>query len=57
MSHRVRGMLSVEMNAGQMIEDIRLSVRDRIPVRWFGRFGGIVPEPNEIVNALKTELL
>ncbi|MCM1079138.1 MAG: 3-methyl-2-oxobutanoate dehydrogenase subunit VorB [Bacteroidales bacterium] len=49
----VKGILCVEMNAGQMIEDVRLAVHDTIPVRHFGRMGGAIAEPNEIVGALK----
>ena len=48
-----KGVLSVEINAGQMVEDIRLAVNGRVPVEHFGRLGGIVPEPDEIVKALK----
>ena len=50
-----KGVLVVEINAGQMIEDVRLSVNGAVPVAHFGRLGGIVPEPDEIVNALKTK--
>ena len=46
-------MLVVEINAGQMVEDVRLSVNGEEPVAHFGRLGGIVPEPDEIVKALK----
>ena len=49
-----KGVLSVEINAGQMVDDIRLAVNGKVPVHHFGRLGGIVPEPDEIVNALKT---
>ena len=48
-----KGVLVVEINAGQMVEDVRLSVNGEVPVAHFGRLGGIVPEPDEIVNALK----
>lgn len=48
-----KGVLSVEINAGQMVEDIRLAVNGKVPVEHFGRLGGIVPDPDEIVNALK----
>jgi 2-oxoglutarate ferredoxin oxidoreductase subunit alpha len=48
----VKGMLVVEINAGQMIEDVRLAVNGRIPVEHFGRLGGIVPDPDEIVEAM-----
>lgn len=47
-----KGVLSVEINAGQMVEDIRLAVNGSVPVEHFGRLGGIVPEPDEIVKAL-----
>ena len=50
-----KGVLVVEINAGQMVEDVRLSVNGTVPVAHFGRLGGIVPEPDEIVNALKTK--
>ena len=50
-----KGVLVVEINAGQMVEDVRLSVNGEVPVAHFGRLGGIVPEPDEIVNALKTK--
>ncbi len=48
-----KGILTVELNAGQMIEDVRLAVEGATPVRHFGRMGGIVPNPNEILDALK----
>ncbi len=51
-----KGILSVEINAGQMVEDVRLAVNGSVPVEWFGRLGGIVPEPEEIVKALKEKL-
>jgi 2-oxoglutarate ferredoxin oxidoreductase subunit alpha len=48
-----KGLLSVEMNAGQMIEDVRLAVDCRIPVQHFGRYGGVVHAPSEILEAIK----
>ncbi len=48
-----KGVLVAEINAGQMIEDVRLAVNGTVPVEHFGRLGGIVPEPEEIVEALK----
>jgi 2-oxoglutarate ferredoxin oxidoreductase subunit alpha len=54
---RVKGMLSVELNAGQMVEDVRLAVNGRIKVEHFGRLGGIVFTPDEILRALKEKLL
>lgn len=51
-----KGVLVVEINAGQMVEDVRLAVNGAVPVGHFGRLGGIVPEPKEIVNAVKEML-
>ncbi len=50
---RVKGILSLEINAGQMVEDIRLAVECKIPVEHYGRLGGIIPAPDEVVDALK----
>lgn len=57
LSKRVKGMLSFEINAGQMIEDIHLAVAGNTPVAYYGRMGGIVPTPEEVVEALKKELI
>lgn len=54
---KVKGMLSLELNAGQMIEDIRLAVNGKVKVEYFGRLGGIVPDPDEIVAAVKEKLI
>ena len=48
-----RGVLVAEINAGQMIQDVRLALNGSVPAEHFGRLGGIVPEPYEIVEALK----
>lgn len=53
---KVKGMLSVELNAGQMVEDIRLAVNGRVKVEHFGRLGGIVFTPDEVLNAVKEKL-
>ena len=53
MANQVKGMLVTELNAGQMVEDVRLSVGGKVKVEHFGRLGGIVPDPDEIVEALK----
>ena len=53
LSEQVKGMLVVELNAGQMIEDVRLAVDGRVPVYHFGRMGGMIPNPNEVLDALK----
>jgi 2-oxoglutarate/2-oxoacid ferredoxin oxidoreductase subunit alpha len=53
LADRVKGMLTVEMSAGQMVEDVRLAVNGRVPVGFHGRMGGIVPSPDEVLEALK----
>lgn len=53
---KVKGILSVELNAGQMVEDIRLAVECKVKVEHFGRLGGIVFTPDEVLNALKEKL-
>ena len=53
MARGKKGMLVVEINAGQMVQDVRLAINGEVPVEQFGRLGGIVPEPEEIVEALK----
>lgn len=51
-----KGVLVAEINAGQMVQDVRLAINNTVKVEHFGRLGGIVPEPEEIVKALKEEL-
>jgi 2-oxoglutarate ferredoxin oxidoreductase subunit alpha len=50
---KVKGILVVEMNAGQMIEDVRLSAGCSVKIEHYGRFGGIIPTPEEVVKALE----
>ena len=59
LAKRTRGFLVVEMNAGQMVHDVREIVGTHIPVRFYGRMGGAIPMPNEIeleVIALQEEI-
>jgi len=53
----VKGILSVEMSAGQMVEDVKLAVNGKVPVEHFGRMGGIVPTAEEVVENLKTKII
>lgn len=53
---RVKFFISVEMNAGQMLEDVRLAVCGKKPVHFFGRLGGIVPTPEETYEAIKKKI-
>jgi 2-oxoglutarate ferredoxin oxidoreductase subunit alpha len=54
---KVKGFLSVEFNAGQMVNDIRLAVGGKTKVEYFGRMGGIVPTPDEVEAALEQKLI
>ena len=54
---KVKGILSVEMSAGQMVEDVLLSVNGKTPVSHFGRLGGIVTTPEEVVENLKSNII
>jgi 2-oxoglutarate ferredoxin oxidoreductase subunit alpha len=49
---KVRGILVVELSAGQMVEDVRLAVEGRTPIAFFGRTGGMIPTPGQVVSAL-----
>ena len=53
----VKGILVAEINAGQMVDDVNLAVSGSVPVVHYGRLGGIVPEPEEMVNVLKEKLV
>ena len=54
---QVKGILAVEMSAGQMVEDVRLAVEGKVKVQHYGRMGGVIPTPNEIVKALEEQLI
>ena len=56
-AEKVKGMLSVEMSAGQMVEDVRLGVNGKKPVEFHGRQGGIIPSPEEILAKLEEKLV
>jgi 2-oxoglutarate ferredoxin oxidoreductase subunit alpha len=53
LSSQVKGMLAVEMSAGQMVEDVMLAVNGRTPVSHYGRMGGMIHTPEEVVENLK----
>ncbi len=57
MTDQIKGILTVEMSAGQMIEDVLLSVEGKVKVDHYGRMGGMIPTPEEIVEALKQKIL
>jgi len=57
LSKQVKGILSVEMSLGQLIEDVRLAVHDRVPVEHYGRVGGSVHTPFQVLEALKEKIV
>jgi 2-oxoglutarate ferredoxin oxidoreductase subunit alpha len=50
---KVKRVLVVEMNAGQMVEDVRLAIEGAVPVDFFGRMGGMVPLPDEVYDQIR----
>jgi 2-oxoglutarate/2-oxoacid ferredoxin oxidoreductase subunit alpha len=50
---QARTLLVVEMNAGQMLEDVRLAVNGHTPIEFYGRLGGVVPFPDEILDEIQ----
>ncbi len=54
---KVKGILAVEMSTGQMVEDVRLAVEGKVQVEHYGRMGGIIPTPEEIVDAIGKNFL
>lgn len=50
---RAKVYLSVEMNMGQMIDDVRLAVGSQVPVEFFGRTGGVIPTPAEVLAKIR----
>jgi len=57
LSKQVKGILTVEMSAGQMIEDVKLAVECKVQVEHFGRMGGIIPLPDEVLLALEEKII
>ena len=51
-----RHVLSIEMSMGQMVEDVDLSVKGRKPVSWYGKCGGEIPTPEEIIEVVKQRI-
>jgi 2-oxoglutarate/2-oxoacid ferredoxin oxidoreductase subunit alpha len=47
-----KSILVVELNAGQMVEDVRLGVDGKVPVEFYGRAGGVIPTPDEVLNKI-----
>src|SRR5574338_735002 len=54
LADQVEFMLTVEMNAGQMVEDVRLAVEGKVPVHFIGRMGGMILSPEDILNKIES---
>ncbi len=52
LADEARGFLVVEMSAGQMLDDVKISVAGQCPVEFYGRMGGMVPLPDEVLAAI-----
>lgn len=50
---QVKGLLVVEMSMGQMVDDVRLAVNGKKPVEFYGRTGGMIPTPAEVLGAIQ----
>jgi len=57
LSKQVKGILAVELSAGQMVEDVKLAVNGRIPVYHFGTPGGKIHSPDDVLNAIEEKLM
>jgi 2-oxoglutarate ferredoxin oxidoreductase subunit alpha len=52
-AEHAKGFFVLELNAGQMVEDVRLAVNGRCPVQQYGRMGGIIPSPEEVADVAR----
>ncbi|NVO03604.1 MAG: 3-methyl-2-oxobutanoate dehydrogenase subunit VorB [Bacteroidetes bacterium] len=57
LADQVKGILDVEMNLGQMVEDVRLAVNGKVKVEHYGRYGGMIPSPDEVLLALENQII
>jgi len=55
LASQVQSILVVEMNAGQMVDDVRLAVSGTVPVHFYGRMAGAIPMPDEILMTLEEQ--
>lgn len=53
LADQVKALLVVEMNGGQMVNDVRLAVEGRVPVSFYGRMGGMMPLPDEVLEEIR----
>jgi 2-oxoglutarate/2-oxoacid ferredoxin oxidoreductase subunit alpha len=53
LADQVDFMMSVEMNAGQMVQDVKLAVEGKVPVHFTGRMGGMIPSPEDVLHEVE----
>lgn len=53
LASQVKAMMSVELNSGQMVDDVKLAVKGKVPVEFFGKLGGLIFTPEEIEEQLE----
>lgn len=56
LSAKVKGFHVVELNSGQMVEDVRLGVNGKVPVTFYGRMGGVIPSPEEVLQSVEAAI-
>jgi 2-oxoglutarate ferredoxin oxidoreductase subunit alpha len=56
LAEQVDFMMSVEMNAGQMVQDVKLAVEGKVPVYFKGRMGGMIPTPEDVLHEIESVL-
>ena len=52
-ANQAKALLTVEMSMGQMVDDVKLAVENKVPVHFYGRTGGIIPTPKEILAEIE----
>jgi 2-oxoglutarate ferredoxin oxidoreductase subunit alpha len=57
MSRRVKAIMSVELSAGQMVEDVRLAVNGKVPVYHYGMVGGKIHSPDDVLKAVEAKFI
>jgi 2-oxoglutarate ferredoxin oxidoreductase subunit alpha len=57
LSKQVKAIMSVELSAGQMVEDVRLAVNGRVPVYHYGMLGGKIHSPEDVMGAVEEKFL
>jgi len=53
LADQVKAILVAEMNTGQMLEDVQRATKGRVPVEFYGRMGGVMPFPDEILSEIQ----